>query len=121
MWTITLEFLFSAAGAWFVGGIALGMFVMWVPRKIRRALLRNRVRKAYLEFRNVCEPDTLNQANPGNMDFMMSSARDMANDMITRLIKTELYPPEKCTLDKKSLQEWFKFLENARIQLSTWM
>ena len=45
------------------------MFVMWVPRKTRRALLRNRVRKAYLAFRNVCEPDTLDQANPGNMNF----------------------------------------------------
>ncbi len=52
---------------------------------------------------------------------MKSDARDMANDMIIRLIKEKMYPPEKCTLNDESLKKWFEYLEDAKIRLSTWI
>ena len=118
---IILEFLFSATSIWFVGGFVAGMFVMWFLRIIKRRLLREQVRTAYFKLRLVCEPGILNPAQPGNMDFMRSDARDTANVIATKLKSAGFYPPKKCTNDDASLRDWFEFLGDVRMEIATWV
>lgn len=118
---IFFEFLISATSGWFVGGLVAGMFVMWFPRILKRRLLRKRVGAAYFKLRLVCEPETLNPDQPGNMEFMRSDARDTANEIATRLKSAGFYPPKKCTNDDASFRDWFEFLGDVRVEIATWV
>lgn len=118
---ILLEFLFSATSIWFVVGFVAGMFVLWFPRILKRRLLRERVGTAYYKLRRVCEPETLNPDEPGNMEFMRSDARDTANEIATKLKSAGFYPPRKCTNNDASFRVWFEFLGDVRMEIATWV
>ena len=83
--------------------------------KKQKIEFRRTIEEAYLKLRNVCEPDTLNPAKPGNPTFMKADARDFINPMQPFLEPLGFDPPPKqCTTDDGSLQEWFEYLGNLR-------
>ena len=86
--------------------------VKW--NKNKEKVLRASIESAYIKFRNVCEPKTLNPAHPGNQNFMAADARDYANMISPLLEDADLGPPKKCTTTPESLEEWFSYLEEVR-------
>ncbi len=112
------EIIISATGLSFVCGVVLGVLVMWLPKFIKRRLLRKKVEAAYSMLRMVCEPKTLNPAQLGNREYMISESRDLVNAI--SLKSAGFRPPQKCDRSEKSLNEWFTFLQDVRIELASW-
>lgn len=86
----------------------------FAQKKEKEIQLRSIIEDAYIRCRNVCEPDTLNPDKPGNANFIKADARDYINPIRHILIEAGLGPPLKCTTEKESLDEWFRFLEHVR-------
>lgn len=82
--------------------------------KAKENILRASIENAYIKFRNVCEPKTLNPTNPGNPYFMAADARDYANLIRPLLQDAKLFPPERCTIETSSLKKWFNYLGKVR-------
>ena len=97
--------------------VLLGVVLMWGPRRYRRWKLKPLVETGYGKLRMVCEPQTLNPAKPGNPGYMKSDARDFINPLGPKLQKAGFYPPDKCTADDNSLNEWFNFFEKVRMEI----
>lgn len=105
----------QAAGA-IVGAIgAATTGVIW--KHIQRRRLAAEIEKAYQLVRRVCEPEILDPLHPGNLAYMKSEARDFINPLARRLKRAGFFPPTQCTTEDHSLQEWFRFLENARMMI----
>lgn len=85
----------------------------------RRRMLRNPVDIAYMKVRLVIEPGTINQAHPGNKEFMFSDARDTITVLRPRLRRAGFFPPSQdCERDLDGLKEWFVFLGRVRGELN---
>ena len=84
--------------------LGAGMLIIWLPRLLRRRQLKKPVEKAYRKLRRVCEPNTMNPADPGNQSFMRSEARDEVNLLVRPLEKVGFYgPAEECSTEEASL------------------
>lgn len=118
-----IEWIVNQAIAAIVGAIiSAGVVAIWscIQRKrlaAEQRLLAAEIEKAFQLVRRVCEPEIMDPAYPGNQAYMKSEARDFVNPLTRRLEKAGFYPPTQCTTEDQSLQEWFRFLENARMKI----
>jgi len=109
--------LLGPPALYLMGGYVVGLLTMPVLRWHRRRVLKTKVDEAYFALRNVCEPETLNKAKPGNPDFMRSHARDLVSPIRNKLQRAGFDPPAECDLSQTSLETWFSFLRSARTKL----
>lgn len=99
-----------------IGAMTYAMAVkIW--KHFQRKRLAPRIEVAYGLVQRVCEPETLNPERPGNMPHMKHLARDYVNPLRNRLNKAGFFPPAPCTVEDQSLQDWFRFLGNVRIEI----
>lgn len=124
MWCIAIfanlafAFLVGTASVLIVGKVERSIRNWYVSKQNQWESLVNDVEQAYLLLRRVCEPETLDPRNLGNLDFMKAEARDFVNPMMPRLRKARFFPPAQCTTEDNSLREWFKYFENVRIKIA---
>ena len=100
-----------------VMGAVAGAAMPMIWRHIRRRRSAAKISEAYYLLQVVCEPGVLNPNNPGNPEYMKARARDCVNLMTRQLEKAGFFPPPRCTTENDSLQEWYRFIENARIMI----
>ena len=114
-WVFVLE---QSEAFCFLGGLVVGIATVILPRWIRRHRLRSTVESLFMDFRRVCEPETLDPNARGNPVFMRSHARDAANKLIGRFRRAGLHPPPPCDESAESLAEWFAYLGKLRVDLN---
>ena len=85
-------------------------------RRKQKLLLRSNIEAAYLKVRMVCEPEILNPDKMGSPKFQKADARDFINMHRASFQKSGLEPPKECTVEERSLREWFDYLQRVRMR-----
>lgn len=116
-WFDTVWDWFISQSAWYIIMLAAGTAMPTIWKFFHRRRIAQKVMVAYGLLRMVCEPEILNPNKPGNMDFMKVDARDRVNVLSGPLKKAGFSPPPKCTTNDSSLQEWYAFMEDVRIEV----
>ena len=116
LWEI-LSYVGGLYALYFAGGFISGFATMNMIRRYRRYVLRSKVGEAFEWLSMTYEPEALDPKSPGNPHAHKKGARDRVNKLINKFKRAGFIPPKQCDGTKESLEEWFEFVERARIEL----